>query len=150
MLYISHRGNIYGKDINRENTVDAIEECLSLDINVEIDIWFINFDFYLGHDEPINKMPREYLFNKQIWIHAKNSDALCKLKEYNAINYFWHNIDNYTLTSSGYIWTYPGKTLLKNSIAVLPEIANYTKNDLINCAGICSDEIIRYINAKNY
>ena len=26
-----------------------------------------------------------------------------------SLNYFWHQTDDFTLTSHGYIWTYPGK-----------------------------------------
>ena len=36
-------------------------------------------------------------------------------------NYFWHQNDDYTITSKGYIWAYPGKKLNKNAIYVLPE-----------------------------
>ena len=58
-------------------------------------------------------------------------------------HYFWHEEDDYTITSKGFIWTYPGKKLFSNSICVLPENANY-KN--INCKGICSDFIDKYKN----
>jgi hypothetical protein len=30
-------------------------------------------------------------------------------------------MDDYTITSKGYFWTYPGKKISKNSIIVLPE-----------------------------
>ena len=56
-------------------------------------------------------------------------------------NYFWHQKDDVTLTSQGYIWAYPGKQPLKNSIAVLPEI---NKDDISKCSGICSDYIKDY------
>ena len=35
---------------------------------------------------------------------------------------FEHQEDDVTLTSEGYIWTYPNKQLTDNSIAVLPEL----------------------------
>ena len=59
----------------------------------------------------------------------------------NNIHYFWHQNDDITLTSKGYIWAYPGKQPIKNSIAVLPEIHN---DDISNCIGICSDIIEAY------
>ena len=37
--------------------------------------------------------------------HAKNFEALINLKKINA-NYFWHQNDDYVLTSSGYVWTF--------------------------------------------
>ena len=56
-------------------------------------------------------------------------------------HYFWHQEDDYTITSKGYIWTYPSKKLLPNSICVLPEKASYKS---FNCLGICSDFIEKY------
>ena len=56
-------------------------------------------------------------------------------------HYFWHQEDDYTITSKGYIWTYPGKKILPKSICVLPERVNYKK---IDCLGICSDFIGKY------
>ena len=56
-------------------------------------------------------------------------------------HYFWHEEDDYTITSKGIFWVYPGKTLIKNSICVLPELSSY--NDF-NCLGICSDFIMNY------
>ena len=67
-------------------------------------------------------------------------DALYKLRKLNSIH-FWHQNDDYTLTSNGYFWTFPGKKLNFRSICVLPELAKY-KN--INCSGICSDYIEKY------
>ena len=57
------------------------------------------------------------------------------------INYFWHEYDTATLTSKNYIWAYPGKQPIKNSIAVMPEIH---KEDINQCVGICSDYIKNY------
>ena len=65
------------------------------------------------------------------------------LKKINCIH-FWHQNDDLTLTSNGYFWTYPGKDLTSNSIAVLPEISKtYTLEKKI--AGICSDYIFDYV-----
>ena len=46
-----------------------------------------------------------------------------------------------TLTSKSYIWAYPGKQPIKNSIAVMPEIHN---DDISQCLGVCSDYIQNY------
>ncbi len=56
-------------------------------------------------------------------------------------NYFWHETDTVTLTSKSYIWAYPGKQPITNSIAVLPEIYN---DNIENCVGVCSDIIEFY------
>mgnify|MGYP005995747501 FL=1 len=52
MIFISHRGNINGIIKERENTVSYINEALSTGFNVEVDIWYKNKSFYLGHDNP--------------------------------------------------------------------------------------------------
>ena len=75
-----------------------------------------------------------------LWISEGNITAMNNLKKIKA-HYFWHQEDDVTLTSKGYFWTYPGKTLTNNSICVLPEINNIKK---IECAGICSDFIQNY------
>ena len=54
---------------------------------------------------------------------------------------FWHQEDDVTLTSRGFLWTYPGKYLTPHSICVMPERANY---ETIDCAGVCTDFIKRY------
>jgi hypothetical protein len=62
----------------------------------------------------------------------------------NKLNFFWHQEDYFTLTSHGYIWTYPGNLLTKNSISVLPEWQDpELKNLDLNCYGICSDYILK-------
>ena len=142
MFFISHRGNISGIDKNNENRPEYIEKALSLGFDVEVDVRFEKGDFFLGHDFSQFKINTNFLINKKIWCHAKTSEALHALNEINA-HYFWHQEDDYTITSKGFIWTYPGKKLFPKSICVLPEIANYEK---INCLGICSDNIQNYKN----
>lgn len=141
MLYISHRGNTTHKDLSRENDPDHIKRVLS-EYLVEIDVWY-DKGFYLGHDKPTYPVTEEFLMNKGLWCHAKNFEALVRLKYLN-VHYFWHNIDDYTITSRGYIWAYPGKSLSLECIAVLPETVNYSKKDLLNVKGICSDNIAQY------
>jgi len=46
-----------------------------------------------------------------------------------------------TLTSKGYIWTYPNKQLTDNSIAVLPKELDKS----LNCYGVCTDFVTRWI-----
>jgi hypothetical protein len=53
------------------------------------------------------------------------------------LNYFWHQEDNFTLTSQGYIWTYPDKDVTNKSIAVL--VDKELAPDGV--AGVCSDYI---------
>jgi hypothetical protein len=147
MRLISHRGNINGKNLERENSFPYIQEALQLGYEVEIDIWVINNEVYLGHDEPQYKLTGSdlidfQLYNSYYWCHAKNPEALLWLQSNRFTNYFWHNIDDYTLTSSGYVWVYPNKELIDNSICVLPELHNQEIPNFLY--GICSDYIERY------
>ena len=140
MKFISHRGNLTGKNHLLENNPDYILKAIQLNFDVEIDVFYKNKQFYLGHDFPKFKISKKFLENKKFWCHAKNLDALNALKETSA-HFFWHQNDDVTLTSNGYLWTYPGKKLFKKSICVLPELKHYNK---IECYGICSDFIIKY------
>ena len=140
MIYISHRGNISGPNEKFENKVDYVQKALNKGYEVEVDVRFENDKFFLGHDCNQFEVDENFLINKKIWCHAKTKDALSALEKIKA-HYFWHQEDDYTITSKGFVWTYPGKSLLTNSICVLPEIVNYEE---INCLGICSDYIERY------
>jgi len=140
MILISHKGNLDGRVIEFENRPDYINHTLSQGYNVEVDVWFKNNEFYLGHDTPMYKVGTEYLKNNKIWCHAKNIDALYPL-QCNDIHYFWHQEDDLTITSKGQLWVKPGKQPVRGSIAVLPELYN---EDTSQCIGICSDKIKEY------
>ena len=61
-------------------------------------------------------------------------------------NHFWHQEDDFTLTSRGVIWTYPNKELTPKSICVLPERNNDNSLTMLpkELLGICSDYIVNY------
>jgi hypothetical protein len=152
MRIISHRGNVQGPDPVSENSISSIELAISLGFDVEIDLWFINGKFFLGHDDPINEASVDFLqkHSKQLWIHCKNVDAVVELQELNTLynyNYFWHESDTITLTSNGYIWAYVGKQPIKYSIAVMPE--KFPEQEIKSCFGICTDFPIKYKEAKS-
>ena len=140
MYLISHRGNLSGIEKNNENNPDYINQAISRGYDVEVDVRYESGQFFLGHDFNQFKVNEEFLLNNKLWCHAKTNEALIALDRIKA-HYFWHQEDDYTITSKGFFWTYPGKKLLKKSICVLPERANYDK---IVCLGICSDFIERY------
>lgn len=142
MILISHRGNLNGRITNEENNPKYINFALNEGFDVEVDVRYYKNNFYLGHDEPQFLVTYNFLTNKKIWCHAKDPTAFEKLHELKCI-YFWHNNDDYTLTSNGYIWTNIGKKLLSKSICVLPELSNY---ESLTCLGICSDFIKKFSN----
>ena len=141
MKIISHRGNLNGKSMY-ENHPDYIEETLCQDFEVEIDVWWIDDSgFWLGHDKPQYLVDEHYLENQKFWCHAKNIEALSKMLDNNNIHCFFHQEDDVTLTSKGYIWTYPNKQLTDKSIAVLPKELDKS----LNCYGVCTDFVTRWI-----
>jgi hypothetical protein len=141
MKKISHRGNLNGRIPERENSPDYIVESLSLGYNCEIDVWVVNDEYFLGHDKAQYKIEETFLESNLLWCHAKNIQALEKMLKNKKIHCFWHQNDDVTLTSKGFIWTYPNKELTKKSICVLPELNSF---DMGDCYGVCSDYIQQY------
>jgi hypothetical protein len=140
MILISHRGNLNGKS-NMENRPGYIHKALGQDFDVEIDVWwFGDGGYWLGHDKPQYHVDENFLENPRLWCHAKNIEALYKMNINSLIHCFWHQEDDVTLTSRGYLWTYSGKQLTSNSIAVLPD-----KKPEVEVAGICSDYIKEWL-----
>ena len=147
-IIISHRGNLDGKSKN-ENTLSSIMKCLDIvNLNVEVDVWYHKHNFWLGHDEPTYLLHNyRILQDTRIWCHAKNLEAARQLKSFDC-HFFWHQKDDFTITSSGFFWTYPGKKLCNNSIAVLPEI-KIDKETIDKAIGVCTDFPLRYIEKTN-
>ena len=146
MKLISHRGNIKGRIPEKENSPDYIIEALQQGFDVEVDIFYhLNYGWYLGHDQPTYEldMLKFVPYFDKLWFHCKNLDALWKIIEWD-VHYFWHEEDRFTLTSENYIWTFPGNDLTDRSICVLPEKYHLSLNQLLNCAGICSDYVKNY------
>jgi hypothetical protein len=141
MKIISHRGNLNGPNPQFENCPMYLQKTYNLGFDIEIDVWSIGGKYFLGHDEPVYYVEDAFLENSQLWCHAKNLEALDRMIDNNLIKYFWHQNDDFTLTSNCYIWTYPGKEICKNSIIVdlSPDwsLKNY------QCFGVCTDYILK-------
>lgn len=142
MKLISHRGNLMGKIPEKENTPNYIDAAISSGFDVEIDLWFNDGKFFLGHDLPENETEISWIEERseKLWIHAKNAGALEALIG-SDLHYFFHSEDLATITSKGFVWVYPGKQPIKNSVAVLPELYD---DQISQCYGVCSDYILRY------
>lgn len=138
MILIAHRGNYCGSNPSRENSVSYIEEAIKLGYEVEVDIWFKNGKIWLGHDYA--KYPCSINFlkknSKKLWIHCKNLEAIDTLLNFDIFNFFWHQSDDFTLTSKNFIWTYPGKKICDRSVIVMSDIKEHNGN---SCFGICAD-----------
>jgi hypothetical protein len=145
MILISHRGNISGKFPSWENEPTYIDLAISKGYHVEVDLWIKDSFPYLGHDEPMYGIVKSWLIERKelLWVHCKNKEAIDFCIE-NDLHFFWHNTDDYTITSKGYVWAYPDKDPTHNCIAVLPERCN---TNVSNFSGICSDHIETYKNS---
>lgn len=145
MKLIAHRGNINGPNPQNENNPSYLLETLSKGYDIEIDLWCVNNNLYLGHDEPQYTITLDFLQKNNLWIHCKNIPALEYCKDRNITNpYFFHDQDDTTLTSNGLFWTFPGKFLTKHSIAVMPERSPGWLTRNMNIFGICSDLLIEF------
>lgn len=140
MILIAHRGNVSGKNPDRENTIAFIEEAIDKGFEVEIDLCkWDGLKFYLGHDEPMESVDPEWLRDKPLWVHAKDHLVLHELVRQD-IHCFWHDTDRYTITSKGYIWAYPGEPGSEKCICVHPE----QRKDWKSFSGVCGDNVIKY------
>lgn len=146
-IFISHRGNLFHKIPEKENTISYIELAINSGFDCEIDVWKIGNKFFLGHDEPMHNVSLSFLINhlNVLWIHCKNYEALAHLSAIFDLNVFWHQSDNYTLTSKNYIWTYPNVCISEvnnMSIIVLDDSnkTDLTKEQLL-FGGFCADNI---------
>jgi hypothetical protein len=151
MLLIAHRALMDGPNPELENHPDQIRKVLDQNIHVEIDVWLNDSGWWLGHDQPQYLIGHGFLSLPGMWIHAKNFEAAHRLLQLTRfghdLNFFWHENDQRTLTSSGYWWTYPGQQLDTTSVAVMPEmhvgVDNIRSVLSWNCYGVCSDWISR-------
>ena len=150
VILIAHRGNVSGPNPEMENNPLYIDRALEKGYDVEVDIRGSFYTkFYLGHDEQQYMVSPEWLFERagKLWLHAKDIQALHSLtQQASNFNVFWHQEDFYTITTKGFIWTYPGHTLTPESVCVMPERFEslYTTEQLNNCAGICTDFVEKY------
>lgn len=143
---ICHRSNQYGPDSVTENTMESIRQALNNGFDVEVDIRMKDDHLWLGHDEPKEYMPAILLEMEGVWFHCKDIESLIRMQELRERgyypHYFYHEKDAIAVTSEGLLWTYPGKLITNQSIAVLPETSPGW--DFKLARGICTDYPYRY------
>ena len=127
-LLIAHRGNWAGKNPERENSPKYLLEAIESGYNVETDVWWHQGKFWLGHDAPIYQTTVDFLSNPNIWCHAKSLETVVELRKHDSIHWFWHETDKITLTSKGYIWTFPRINLTEAVVNQPKDIIKAYKN----------------------
>ena len=148
MRLIAHRGNVNGPNRDVENTIGQIDKCIENGYDVEIDLRYdaASQIFWLGHDKPKNVISFFELAKRSqyLWIHCKDITTLHAFANgTSGYNYFWHQEDDFTLTSKQYIWTYPGKPYTNQSVIVMPEWnePDWDTLRVTDCYGICTDYV---------
>lgn len=133
---ISHRGNLDGKKPDCENNPTYIDQAIAEGFNVEIDVWFVDEKFFLGHDTPTYQIEENWILvrSASLWCHAKNIEAMEKLLSMEDIICFWHENDHMTLTNIGIPWLYPNN-YIKSGITV--ELG--VKKNIPDVFGVCTD-----------
>ncbi len=142
MILIAHRGNTRGPNPDWENNPDYIYQAIEQGFDVEVDIRLIDDEWWLGHDRPQYKINDEILneISLNAWLHCKNLAAMEELtSSYYLYNAFWHQADDYTLTSRHFIWCYPGVPVPDGGISVL--LGDPTYNIPNSWGGVCSDYV---------
>lgn len=139
-MIISHRGNINGANKDLENNPDHIKSLLKSKIEVEIDVWLIDGQAMLGHDNPQYLVDYRFFEHDKLWCHAKNLDALIFMLQ-NKIHCFWHQEDDYTITSRGYVWTFPNKPVSSYRSVIVDTSKNWKEKNY-NCERVCSDYLL--------
>lgn len=140
MKIISHRGNLIGRIPEKENHPNYIDAAISSGYDVEIDIWFQDEKFYLGHDIPQYEIDISWIYDRanKLWVHTKNLEVIPHLQN-TGINWFWHETDMVTITSKGFLWCYPN-LFVNNGVTVTLDFQE-TPNYIL---GICTDKPIQY------
>lgn len=158
MRFIAHRGNYNGPS-EHENTSEYIKHALyDMKLDVEVDIRIDDKGrFRLGHNEigdfvgDWGRLVRYNPYLDKIWWHCKDIETFRAALDSKLMHCFFHDQDDCTLTSRGYIWVYPGKTIVQDCIMVVQETILHTKEELQKCYAVCADNInlLTYITGAN-
>ena len=142
MMFIAHRGNLYGPSLY-ENEPRYLTTAIQHDFKVEVDVWCVNGDLWFGHDCPDHRVQQPWLdlYAADCIFHCKNWEAMVAMQNAKQ-HYFWHQEDEYTLTSEGLVWVYPGRPFPKtpNFIACEPQL-DILPIECLGIHGICSDYV---------
>ena len=163
---IAHRGNMNGRDNQRENHPDHLSAALKEGLGVEYDLWLVDGMWVLGHDAPQYQVTWPWLIRlgttssestqsmsqPRAWAHCKNLEAYKTLNSWlreggrnqaQYLNFFWHEDDLFTTTSLGFMWMHPRATEIPvGSAWVIPDsnASSVTAHNLVKARWICTDD----------
>lgn len=138
---IAHRALVAGPDHEKENNIQTIHTRCQQGLSSEIDIWFHEEEFWIGHDAPRERVTLEFLTSEFLWIHAKNGEAFYKLQAISnerglGLRIFYHTQEHYALTTVGDTIILPGVPDIDGFCYMMPEMDRVIPTV---AAKICSD-----------
>lgn len=141
MRIYSHRGNLSGKS-PRENEPAFLQDCIAAGFHVEVDLWFVDGAYFLGHDGPEHPIDLKDFDREEVIFHLK-SPHLPALRHADA---FAIDNDRYVLTLRGLLWTNFGQPTNPQGVMCSPElvgdptpIPDFVRAIRQDAAGICTD-----------
>lgn len=137
MKKIAHRGNIDGPQPSFENKMTYLRNAYVKGYDVELDVIGHRGILYLGHDEPEAPAPTDFLQNTGVWVHAKNHEA-AQILTNTRCTWFWHQEDDFALTSNGFMWCYPG-VYIDHPRAIWLNFDDAPMPDTGNIYALCAD-----------
>ena len=149
---ISHRGNLDGARELLENRPDYIDNAIKEGYLVEVDLRFIDSQFWLGHDIPQFEVDIKWLKERsdKLLIHCKNIEAVINLPKY--FHTFCHVSDDFTLTNKNFVWVH-NLNLKLNKNCLIPLMSkdniNKHKDKCSDVYGVCTDNVI-YLKAQTF
>ena len=142
MIFYAHRGNTRGPSMF-ENEPYYLTRAINEGFAPEVDVWCVKGDLWFGHDWPDHRVTQEWMqdFGEYCIFHCKNWQAMLAMQQAKQ-HYFWHQDDEYTLTSEGLVWVYPDRPFQpdKNYIACQPGYIDLPA-EWYDIGGICSDYV---------
>ncbi len=108
MLIISHRGNLAGPGSLCEKA--AVDHAMLCGFDVEVDVRMVGWKIYVGHDEPLYELPRDWTnpdASSRLWFHAKDVGSMQALSSVNH-RVFMHEDEPYaTVSPCNSLWIHP-------------------------------------------
>jgi len=148
VIFISHRGNVAGANKRRENTCDYIDEAIEEGYDVEVDVRFMGGSLFLGHDCAERLVPLKWLAERrrELWIHAKNVDALLYLVANGEFKVFAHSSDPFTFIHNANLAWIHDLDLANNQsiIPLIDKVDSVERFEIADVRGVCSDYISFY------
>ena len=150
-IYISHRGNINGRNMDSENTPTYLDNAIKQGYDVELDVRTIGGKLFLGHDEPDIEIKPIWLLERsnRLWIHTKDMESFINLMQYKELRLFSHAEDPFVpIYNTDLVWAH--NLSLANSKSVIPLLDkkhNVDRFANMDVYAICSDYVRHYKNA---